>query len=129
MSRIPLVVGNSKMYKTIPETVDFCRSLKEELFPGLEGPALRTRKVEVAVVPPFTALSAAAQALGDRSSGFLPRTPFGPKAAPTPGKSLRRCSRMLAAVSPLSAIRNGVSFFTKPTHPSIKRRPPWLPGV
>ena len=63
MSRIPLVVGNWKLHKTIRETVDFCRSLKEELYCGPEGSALRAGKVEVAVAPPFTALSSAAQAL------------------------------------------------------------------
>jgi triosephosphate isomerase len=63
MSRIPLVVGNWKLNKTIRETVDFCRSLKEELFSGPSGAALREKKVEVAVAPPFTALAAAAQAL------------------------------------------------------------------
>ena len=63
MSRIPLVVGNWKLNKTIRETIDFCRALKEELFSGPEGPALRAKKVEVAVAPPFTALFPAAQAL------------------------------------------------------------------
>jgi triosephosphate isomerase len=63
MFRIPLVVGNWKLNKTIRETVDFCRSLNEELFSGPEGSALRARKVEVAVAPPFTALFSAAQAL------------------------------------------------------------------
>jgi triosephosphate isomerase len=45
------------MYKTIPETVDFCRLLQEELA------SLPDRGVEVAVAPPFTALHAAVQAL------------------------------------------------------------------
>ena len=63
MSRIPLVVGNWKLHKTIRETTDFCRSLKEELLSGPGGPALREKKTEAAVAPPFTALSAAAQAL------------------------------------------------------------------
>lgn len=57
MPRTPLIVGNWKMYKTIPETVDFCQRLQEELA------ALRGQGVEVAVAPPFTALQAAAQAL------------------------------------------------------------------
>ena len=57
MARIPLIVGNWKMYKTIQETSDFCQRLKEELS------TLRGKKVEVAVAPPFTALHAAAQAL------------------------------------------------------------------
>jgi len=63
MSRIPLIVGNWKLHKTIRETSDFCRSLKEELLSGPNGPALREKKAEAAVAPPFTALSAAAQAL------------------------------------------------------------------
>jgi triosephosphate isomerase len=57
MPRIPLIVGNWKMYKTIQETGDFCRHLKEELS------ALRGKGVEAAVAPPFTALNAAALAL------------------------------------------------------------------
>jgi triosephosphate isomerase len=63
MSRIPLVVGNWKLNKTIRETIDFCQALKEELLSGAEGPALRAKKVETAVAPPFTALFSAAQAL------------------------------------------------------------------
>jgi triosephosphate isomerase len=61
MARIPLIVGNWKMYKTIQETSDFCQRLKEELS------TLRGKKVEVAVAPPFTALHAAAQALQSSS--------------------------------------------------------------
>jgi triosephosphate isomerase len=57
MSRIPLIAGNWKMFKTIPEAVDFCQRLKEEMN------AFRGQKVEVAVAPPFTALASAAQAL------------------------------------------------------------------
>ena len=57
MARIPLIVGNWKMYKTIQETADFCQRLKEELS------TLRGKKAGVAVAPPFTALHAAAQAL------------------------------------------------------------------
>lgn len=57
MARIPLIVGNWKMNKTIQETADFCLLLKEEVA------ALQGRGAEVAVAPPFTALHAAAQAL------------------------------------------------------------------
>ena len=57
MARIPLIVGNWKMYKTLQETADFCQRLKEELS------TLQGKKAEVAVAPPFTALHAAAQAL------------------------------------------------------------------
>jgi triosephosphate isomerase len=67
MSRIPLIVGNWKLHKTIRETADFCRSLKDELLSGPAGPALREKKAEAAVAPPFTALFAAAQALGGSS--------------------------------------------------------------
>jgi triosephosphate isomerase len=45
------------MYKTIQETVDFCQRLKGEVA------SLQGKQVEVAVAPPFTAISAAAQAL------------------------------------------------------------------
>jgi len=57
MSRTPLIVGNWKMFKTIGETTDFCRSLKDEIASVTE------KQAEVAVAPPFTALNAAAQAL------------------------------------------------------------------
>jgi triosephosphate isomerase len=57
MSRTPLIVGNWKMFKTIAETADFCRDLKVEIASVTE------KQAEVAVAPPFTALSAAAQAL------------------------------------------------------------------
>src|SRR3972149_8127591 len=58
MSRTPLIVGNWKMFKTIAETTDFCRNLKDEIA------SVRENQVGVAVAPPFTALSAAAQTLG-----------------------------------------------------------------
>jgi len=57
MARTPLIVGNWKMFKTIAETADFCRDLKVEIASVTE------KQAEVAVAPPFTALSAAAQAL------------------------------------------------------------------
>ena len=56
MARIPLIAGNWKMFKTIPETLDFCNRLKAEIG------ALQGKKIEVAVAPPFTAIAAAAQA-------------------------------------------------------------------
>jgi triosephosphate isomerase len=62
MSRIPFVVGNWKLYKTISETGDFCRLLREEIDSWPEASALEQKKVEVAVAPPFTSLSAAADA-------------------------------------------------------------------
>lgn len=57
MGRNPLIVGNWKMYKTIQETIDFCARLKSKL--ARED----SKRVEVAIAPPFTALDAAAQAL------------------------------------------------------------------
>ena len=57
MPPTPLIVGNWKMYKTIAETRDFCLRLKDEMA------SAGGEQVEVAVAPPFTALSAAAQAL------------------------------------------------------------------
>jgi triosephosphate isomerase len=57
MPRIPFIAGNWKMYKTIQETVDFCQHLKGEVA------SLQGKRVEAAIAPPFTAISAAAQAL------------------------------------------------------------------
>jgi triosephosphate isomerase len=56
MARIPLIAGNWKMNKTIGEAV----SLVRELMPRVQG----LPKVEVAVCPPATALSAVKQELG-----------------------------------------------------------------
>lgn len=49
---LPLIAGNWKMHKTIPETAGLVRALKE----GLSD----FRECEVVVAPPFTALHAAA---------------------------------------------------------------------
>jgi triosephosphate isomerase len=56
MERTPLIVGNWKMFKTIGETLEFCKGLKNE-FPQ------KHKGVEIAVGPPFTALKAAVDAL------------------------------------------------------------------
>ncbi len=50
MARLPFIAGNWKMNKTVREAVDLVRELKTSLS-GARG-------VEVAVAPPFTALSA-----------------------------------------------------------------------
>ncbi len=57
MARKPLIVGNWKMYKTIPETIEFCNRLKIQLV-GVNAEA-----VDIAVAPAFTALAASAEAL------------------------------------------------------------------
>jgi len=53
-TRRPLIAGNWKMFKTIPEAV----SLATEIRNGADRP-----EVEVLVAPPFTALAAVAEAL------------------------------------------------------------------
>jgi len=70
MPRIPLIAGNWKMFKTIPETLDFCQRLKGEVF------ALQGKQIEVAVAPPFTALAAAAQALQGTSISIAAQDVF-----------------------------------------------------
>jgi triosephosphate isomerase len=70
MPRIPLIAGNWKMFKTIPETLDFCRRLKGEVV------ALQGKQTEVAVAPPFTALAAAAQALQGTSISIAAQDVF-----------------------------------------------------
>ncbi len=52
--RKPVIAGNRKMYKTIAEAVDFIEKIKPV--------AEKADHCEVVVAPPFTALSAAAQA-------------------------------------------------------------------
>ena len=70
MRRIPLIAGNWKMFKTIPETLDFCQRLKDEVV------ALQGKQVEVAVAPPFTALAAAAHALQGTSISIAAQNVF-----------------------------------------------------
>jgi triosephosphate isomerase len=50
MKRLPFIAGNWKMNKTVAEAIELVKQLKASLS-GVEG-------VEVAVAPPFTALSA-----------------------------------------------------------------------
>ena len=54
LTRRPVIAGNWKMYKTIPETVEFIEKLRPI--------AARARHADVIVAPPFTALRAAAEA-------------------------------------------------------------------
>jgi len=61
--RTPLVAGNWKMHKDHREAVELVREL-DGLLAGLEG-------VEVAVCPPFTALSDVARTLEDSGSPIL----------------------------------------------------------
>jgi triosephosphate isomerase (TIM) len=52
-----LIAGNWKMFKTAPETREFCRHLRQRLDP-VDG-------VDVAVCPPYTGLAAAVETLSD----------------------------------------------------------------
>ncbi len=58
--RTPIVAGNWKMNKTVPETIELVRELRKML-PGVTG-------VEVVLCPPFVSLWVAKNALGQ--SGF-----------------------------------------------------------
>jgi len=60
--RKPLVAGNWKMNKTIPQTEELLQGLKKRVGPG--SPA------EVVVAPPFTALAAARALLNDTPIGL-----------------------------------------------------------
>ena len=62
MARVPLIAGNWKMNKTIPEAV----SLARELAPRVDG----LEKVEVAMCPPATALGAVRDALVGTAVGL-----------------------------------------------------------
>jgi triosephosphate isomerase len=59
MPRLPLIAGNWKMNKTVPEALSHVEALKPRVA-GLAG-------VEIAVCPPATALFAVGQALADTS--------------------------------------------------------------
>jgi triosephosphate isomerase len=54
--RRPLIAGNWKMYKTVPEALALARGVRE-------GLAAQPASCEVLVAPPFTALHAVAEAL------------------------------------------------------------------
>ena len=59
--RIPVIAGNWKMYKTIPEAIDLVRGIESSIsFPG---------QVEVVVGPPFSALYAVIEACRDSYIG------------------------------------------------------------
>jgi len=60
--RKPLIAGNWKMYKTVPEALALAAALRDDLGKGPVGH-------EVLVAPPFTALQAVAEAL--KGSGLL----------------------------------------------------------
>src|SRR5207245_52623 len=58
MSRLPLVAGNWKMNKTVPESLDLVAAIGAGA-PGQSG------EVEVVLLPPFTSLWPVAERLGD----------------------------------------------------------------
>ncbi len=58
-TRIPLIAGNWKMFKTGPEAADAARSLKS-LLAGVSG-------VDVMIAPPFTAMATVGDVLKDAS--------------------------------------------------------------
>ena len=60
--RVPLVVGNWKMFKSVAETVVYVKELRG-LVKDVDG-------VEVVVAPPFTALHAAAEAARNSNVGI-----------------------------------------------------------
>ena len=77
-----LVAGNWKMSKTAPETLDFCRALRERL-EGLDD------EVGVVVCPPYTSLDAAVSILAPTSiavfaqnAHWAPEGPFTGEVSP-----------------------------------------------
>ena len=112
MSRTPLIVGNWKMNKTIPETKDFCLRLKNELA------ALKERQVEVAVAPPFTALAAAAEALWGSFISVSAQDVFWAESGAYTGEvSPNMLARRRLPLLPSSAILNADSSSTKTMNP------------
>lgn len=61
MIRTPVIVGNWKMHKTVPEAMALARALKVK-FAGLKG-------VEVGVCPPFTAIAPVIEVLKETVVG------------------------------------------------------------
>ncbi len=77
MARIPLIVGNWKMNKTIEETTRFCLSLKERIAADQKVASfVQGGNLEIAVAPPFTALAASAQALRGSSISVAAQNVF-----------------------------------------------------
>ena len=61
MTRVPLIAGNFKMFKTIAETVSYINELRS-LAQDLRG-------VDVVIAPPFTSIAAAAEAVKGTAIG------------------------------------------------------------
>jgi len=79
MSRTPLIAGNWKMYKTIPEAL----ALVKALLPHLP------KDREVAVAPPFTALYSVASCIKGTALKLAAKMYFGKEKVLTPEKFLR----------------------------------------
>ena len=70
MSQRPsLIVGNWKMYKTVSEALELATAIKNAVAPTVHG-----HRVEVVVVPPFTALQAVGQRLAGSQVGLGAQT-------------------------------------------------------
>jgi triosephosphate isomerase (TIM) len=59
--RVPLIAGNFKMFKTVAETVSYINELRSL--------AKDVRNVDIVIAPPFTSISAAAEAARGSSIG------------------------------------------------------------
>ncbi len=68
-TRAPLIVGNWKMHKTVSESLELATTIKNAV-----GPTVRSRGIEVVVMPPFTALHAVAQRLEGSAVGLGAQT-------------------------------------------------------
>jgi triosephosphate isomerase len=92
MARTPIIAGNWKMnHGTAQAAISLVNDIQNALGSGNGG-----GNVEVVVCPPFTALAAARQAIGDNpasGSFWERRTFFGKTLAPTPARSPRPCCK------------------------------------
>ncbi|MCM8782919.1 MAG: triose-phosphate isomerase [Candidatus Omnitrophica bacterium] len=59
MKRTPLIAGNWKMYKTIPEAIELASGLKRQLY------QIKPELLEIVICPAFTALSEVSEVIYD----------------------------------------------------------------
>ena len=122
MSRVPLIAGNWKMYKTVAEAERFIQALLPRVA-GLDG-------VEVAICPPFTALAAMVDsARGSRVGVYAQNMHQAAEGAFTGEVSAPMLGRARTSTASCSATPSGASSSARPTGGRAEGRPPrWRPA-
>ena len=105
--RKPIIAGNWKMNKNIPEAIELVSGLKRELRDEEE--------IEVVICPPYTALSEVGELLEGCCMSLGAQDLFGNRAELTRVGFQHPCSRIPVAVTSLSGIRKGGNTLEKLT--------------